>query len=314
VEGGVSTSNDPLQPEMRRKILDILAESEKLAANVLKQTGEYRRFFDRVGAEGIAELYRVLEFTSLVQLDIACLYADYLLHEDAPRAHVYARFLILTIYESTRTYRSLLGKRLQRKLSEQEGSVVFLQQVRAAHKELCAVSERADRVYGEVRNGVAAHRDEEAVMQLGRLREIGGDEFHELVAAFHAALNTLVVLLADFSGAVKQVVDRTMRTVFLPIGGVSTIKVDVVGQRSTASQLEQPIHLDWRSEDSGVATVSSSGEIRAVGHGSTRVWFQSPTESQIWGGAFVVVAPQEEIPGMIANWKSLFAAHEPQKR
>lgn len=297
-----------MSPEMREKLLVALSEQEMIAASILNQVGWGRNLFVNLGHEGMAELYKVAEFTALLRFDLACLFSDYVRHEHSERAHLYARFLILTIYESTKTYRGLLGGDLQKRLNDTDGSSFFMQKVRDVHKEMSRVSEAVAKQYGDVRHSIGAHRDPEAFKQLERVRAIGGEELADLYQRFANALSLLERLISEFTGIIAETLQRHLQRLILPIGSQAPISVNLTGESASDSSSIDPSALVWKSANEAVATVDATGLVSAVGRGHSRITFEHPRYRSIAGGAFVLVGQKDELPELDRIWRSLFEA------
>jgi hypothetical protein len=300
--------SEPMSPETREKLLAELSKQEMIAARILNQMGGGRHLFVNLGHGGMAELYKVAEFTALLRFDLACLFSDYVRHEHSERAHLYARFLILTVYESTKTYRGLLGGDLQKKLNDTDGSGFFMQKVRDVHKQMSRLSDGVAKEYGDVRQGIGAHRDPEALKQLERVRAIGGEELADLYERFTSALLLLERLISEFTGIIAGALQQHLQRLVLPIGSQARITVNLTGASAADSSPIDPSELVWNSANEAVATVDATGVVNAVGRGHSRITFEHPTYRSIVGGAFVLVGQQDELPDLDRLWRSLFEA------
>jgi hypothetical protein len=296
---------EPLTPASREKLLSVLREQEEVAAQIVRDVGAGRHFFEKFGFEGIAELYRVLEFTAVLRYDVTVIFADYVSYEMTERSHVYSRFLILTLYESTKTYRRLLGKNLQKKLANDKAASEFLARARGAHKALSAVADEVAKRYGDIREGIAAHRDEEALAQLERLRSIGGEEVANVFERFTRALGELEHLLHDFLRVIKQAFELYLRQMILPVGGEANIALNVTEEHGSAVAVDLR-DVAWISHNAAVAVVSEDGRVTALAPGHARVTFEHRSNAQIAGGVFVLVGAPENLQSLEESWQSLF--------
>jgi hypothetical protein len=257
--------------------------------------------------QNVARLYQVLEFSALLNFDLAILFADYVRHELAPKSHVYARFVVLTIYEGTKTYRQLLGRELQDILAADSSSRPLVPLIRGVHKALNAVATDAEHKYGDVRNGIAAHRDVEAVAQLKRLRGIGGEELAQFVERFLQAAGELEKLLAQVSKGLVHSLSNHLRAVSLRVGAELVINVHANPRSADRANPVPPEGLEWTSSCPEVALVSSTGHV--VGHatGHARIRFRRDTPPIIDGSVVVLVGNEDELPHLERAWLELFA-------
>jgi len=294
----------PLSAETRDQLIALSADIELHTDSLLAESGRYRALFDRLEMPLFSKLFHVQEFTCSVQFELACLFSDYLRHELGPRAHVYLRFVVLAIYESTKTYRSLLGRDVQSSLASFPSQDDNLARIRSIHRELVRLSELSDRQFGDLRNGLAAHRDAEAAHFIKRAREVGGEELGELVIPFLSCLNSLFELLRDMNRSVAEAFALSANAMFLRIGDTGSIVINDADGPLSAER--RRIEFAWRSDDVDVATVSDAGDIFGIGDGFTRVHFSSVRSDNVSGTIFVFVGDEATLREMAEGWNNLF--------
>lgn len=294
----------------RSALLLQLSEAATAADNTLPDVAAVRQMFARLEMNHVAELFRVLEFTLLLRFDLSILFADYVENEHRPQAHVYARFLILTIYEGARTYRHLLGKQLQAELASSDDSKELIPHIRRVHKALNTIASEAEQVYGDVRNGIAAHRDADAIVQLRRLRDIGGEELADFVLRFLQAAGELEVLLAAVTAGIAQSVKNHIRVVSLRPGTQTNINVTVSGSMPGEARQINAEEIEWVSSDPTVAEVNISGYVTAHCSGHSRITFRSNVSPEVNGGLFVFVGDDDQLAEMSRAWNALITGVE----
>jgi hypothetical protein len=294
----------------RSALLLKLSEAATDADNALPDVAAMRQMFARLELNHVAELFRVLEFTLLLRFDLSILFADYVENEHRPQAHVYARFLILTIYEGAKTYRHLLGKQLQAELASSDDAKELIPHIRRVHKALNTIASEAEKVYGDVRNGIAAHRDADAIIQLRRLRDIGGEELADFVLRFLQAAGELEVLLAAVTAGIAQSVKNHVRVVNLRPGAQANINVTVSGSIPVKSRQINVEEIDWDSSDPTVAEVDTFGRVTAHSAGHSRITFRSSVAPEVDGGIFVFVGDDDQLSEMSRAWNALITGAE----
>lgn len=136
------------------------------------------------------EILNVIEFHLLFQFDLCCLSGDLLDHRDQFRGNLYSRLLVLTIYESLKTLRGLMGaafrSRIVAALKHFPDGTDYDAVLRDCHSDLCQLFDESNRTFAEVRNGIVAHREKSPDIR-DRLIEAASN--HE--AVFQLALGVL---------------------------------------------------------------------------------------------------------------------------
>lgn len=294
----------------RSKLLLQLAKNASIANDALPGTAAAREMFARLDMNDVAELYRVLEFALLLNFDLSILFADFVKNEHKPQAHVYARFVILTIYEGTKTYRHLLGKQLQKELASSEATKDLIPHIRASHKALNDVASEAEEVYADVRNGIAAHRDSDATTQLRRLRQIGGEELTDFVLRFLRAAGQLQILLSSLTASIARSLKNHIQVIYLHPGSETIINVTTSGAMPGQISPIDAQELDWHSPDPTVAEINPSGLLRAYSPGNTRITFRRNVPPKIDGSIFVFVGDDAELAEMSRTWKAVLTGEQ----
>ncbi len=127
----------------------------------------------------------------LMYHDVATLNRDMVSRDADLQAALYARMVLLTIHESCLTLRGLLGRDFQDEARNAFGDEAVAA-VRSAHSSLNAVFELANREFGDVRNGLGAHRDPDAHVRWRLLKKGSPHTVANIVIAFLTANVTLL--------------------------------------------------------------------------------------------------------------------------
>jgi hypothetical protein len=300
-----------MTPEVQRELVETSRQLVESAHDNLEYAAASRELFARFNMTGVADLFRVYEFTLLLQFDLHTLFADFVTHEHDITSHVYARYVILVIYEGTAQYRHLLGKELQDSWTTDDFLKHFVTDLRHAHKALNAVAGQAEQRYSDVRNGIAAHRDKEAAAQLARLRQLGGEEVAKFVIDFSTALGSLLQLLAEITKRLFYSFSNHLQYVMLEIAQETDITVTGHFDGESATSVD-PESVNWSSSDPSVVHILSPGRIRGVARGFAQIEMTRDTHPRIDGSVFVFVGDPSEFPDFQRVWRSVFQRHSAQ--
>ena len=129
----------------------------------------------QLAAQPTAELARinnVLEFSMLYAFDFNVLLDDTLEHGGSRRGNLYARLLVLFVYEAALTLRTLLAGQFQSDLRVVGYSDGDVSSVRGVHSGFEQAFARCNREFKDVRMNVSAHRDPSATKQLKLIEEL----------------------------------------------------------------------------------------------------------------------------------------------
>jgi hypothetical protein len=111
-------------------------------------------------------LSNVLEFTFLLNFDFGALLIEFMRHIEDQRGNLYARLITLVIHESTKTMKSMLGMPFQDALVAALGRDSALADARSIHQRATVMYKHSKSLFGDVRNGIIAHRHSDADTRL----------------------------------------------------------------------------------------------------------------------------------------------------
>ena len=145
--------------------LKTMAESRALLKNVLEMiaaAGEKSpiRAEDLVGAGEDERVKNVMGLSALFRAEAACLVGDYW-RANGFRKQFYGRTLVLVIYETTLTFRNLLGPQFRHTVTSRIGIDVD-KKLLSAHRFVCKSFDQCRAQFGELRNGLLGHRSQDA--------------------------------------------------------------------------------------------------------------------------------------------------------
>jgi hypothetical protein len=119
--------------------------------------------------------FRVLLW--MLELELASLLDDYI-RAKGERRWLYARLLLLSLFESTRTLRSIFTISLRKDMIEKIGPE-STNEVSNLHAYIHHASKDLDADYGDTRRRLLAHRDPDATLWFKLLSEINGLEIKD---------------------------------------------------------------------------------------------------------------------------------------
>jgi hypothetical protein len=139
-----------------------------------------------------------LELSALFRAESACLIDAYWSAEGFRKA-LYARTLALVAYESTLTFKSLLGKKFRDIVRDEvdEDIDVLLREI---HKSICTAFDEIKAHSGELRNNLAAHRSLDSAQRYELATSPNSEAIIDSVAALYPVLNELSTIMNPYLG------------------------------------------------------------------------------------------------------------------
>lgn len=184
-----------MTPKQLERLNGLLRQQRVTVESILPLLPQMRSVLAR-RSEAALRVHNVLEFATLYGYDFNCVFEDMLRHQGTRRGLVYARFLVLLVYEASNKFRGLLGREFQadlRSLGYGDEDVVL---ARGVHKCFVRAFERCNRDFGDVRNGVVAHRDESGPTQYALIDKAQVREVVDMTLDMDECMARLSALLA----------------------------------------------------------------------------------------------------------------------
>ncbi len=199
----------PLSPQTREELLEITARTYANATNLFNSAVTLRRRLSVVDLNFDVYALNVAELVYLLLADTAVLLNDMISHQPDFRANLYGRVLILTLHESSLTLRSLLGPRFRTSYALLVTNPAAETQLKACHSDICHFFERSNTMFGDVRDGIVGHRDQNAEIRATLLETADIDKVAKLAAALFVILTPL---LAHLNAYIEALGDRLYPT------------------------------------------------------------------------------------------------------
>jgi len=159
-------TEQPMTAEQILELKSVLESQRATTEQILPYLPALRTLLADAGEAEAVRIHNVLEFATLYGYDFSCILEDTVDHQGSRRALVYARFLILLVYEASQKLRQLLGGQFQEDLRAFGYGEESIKTVRRIHKCFVDAFERCNSEFGDVRDGIVAHRDESAERQM----------------------------------------------------------------------------------------------------------------------------------------------------
>jgi hypothetical protein len=138
------------------------------------------------------EFLNVQGFLWEFELELACLLDDYI-RSRGERRWLYARLLFLSLFESTKTLRRIFSIAYRREVEAVLGEE-SRNELNEIHRYIQSIFEDLNKTYGDVRNGLAAHRDPDARVRFKLLSTLSPLDIKDLaweLLAWCASVETI---------------------------------------------------------------------------------------------------------------------------
>lgn len=155
----------------------------------------------RVEAEAAAlfvkpQVLNALELSALFRLEALCLVQDYHLAVGARRS-MYARLVLLSLYESMRTLRVLLGKAFRDEMIDALGLEVR-DKLNIIGRSISTIFDRVNSEFGGLRNELVGHRSADAMSRLYHLSNTDEEAIIRMAVEAFTPLNNLNLLYVPY--------------------------------------------------------------------------------------------------------------------
>lgn len=202
-----------LTPEDRREKLDCVVDVAETQLTTLAETRAiFRDLLATITGAGEKspicaatllsvvedeEVRNVTELSALFRAESACLIGDYWCASGF-RKSLYARMLVLVTYETTLTFRGLLGPTFRNAVVSRLGDDVD-SQLADIHQRVCEIYERNRSAFGDVRNNLIGHRSGDGERRQGLLQDFDAELAVARAVELHPILTELTTLLAPYT-------------------------------------------------------------------------------------------------------------------
>lgn len=198
----VADREQAITPETKRKLRAQLQRAIKRGPRQIESMAYTRRLLKSRGKLNEARVLNVVQFTLLYVYDVNCLMDDVLKQGTDLRAKLYARMLLLVVQESLQKLRHLLGRQFRSAVEEIDSSGEMLAATNEVHSTVTKLFERVNRQYGDIRNGVIAHRDDSAERQMDLINQTSIREAADLTIELGDVTNSILAIGNEYTDGV----------------------------------------------------------------------------------------------------------------
>jgi hypothetical protein len=138
----------------------------------------------------------------MLELEIACLLDDYIRSRDE-RRWLYARLLLLSLFESTRTLRGVFSREYRKDIELRLGAQNS-ERISELHGYIHHAFNDLNADYGEIRNRLLGHRDPDAALRWQLLSSINGQEIKEFAWEVIEWCAAMAMLHQDYMAEIQR--------------------------------------------------------------------------------------------------------------
>ncbi len=143
------------------------------------------------------DILNAFEFTLLISHDVNHLIAQLAKETTFLGKSLYTRLLVLMIFESSKSFRSILSLKFRRRLVAVLSPKVE-PQLKAIHSKMCKIFNECESNYGEVRNGLIGHIDKNPNIRLQLLFSVETKLLVDLGIEYLKTINELTKLFNEY--------------------------------------------------------------------------------------------------------------------
>jgi hypothetical protein len=172
----------PITKEKTKKILELTKSISDNSEYALLRAIDYRRNEDHK-SDTDESLSNLFEFILLLNFELSCFMRNMLNSESKLGPNLYGRHILLIIHESTLTLRSLIANQFKND-SESNLNQIDIDRFKKIHSNICKLHDKTAKKFGEIRNGITAHKDENAEERIKLIEESDIKEITDLALEF----------------------------------------------------------------------------------------------------------------------------------
>jgi hypothetical protein len=196
--------SESITPETKARLVATTEASIAYTEQTLQAVVGMRRTFEARGVRFEDAVFNVIEFVLLLQFDLSCFFAELVRYTGSLRGNLYARQIIITIHESALTMRSLLARRFREQLVAASGAPGLDTELKGIHSSIQALFDRCNARFGDVRDGIVAHRDSDPAVRTRLVEAADQEDVAILAADLQEVLNRLLIPLLAYTSSLHQ--------------------------------------------------------------------------------------------------------------
>lgn len=200
-----AAANDPMTPETKSRLLHMTDEAERLAGHAVENLIVQRRRALVGLAPQDEYLLNVIELALLAWHEISALSSDTVRYEGTFRANLYARLLVLSMYESAKRLKGLLGPDFLQAARSVVPEGPTEGELRRVHSDMSRFFKSCRTRFGDVRDGIVGHRDPDPNVRLALLLRTDSESALQMAEQMLLIFDTLGPFIAAYTaGASKR--------------------------------------------------------------------------------------------------------------
>jgi hypothetical protein len=190
----MGSADQLVRPETALKVALAMREAQAETERMLLELVDRRRG-SPPRIDGLTAIFDAIELVLLVRFELAVLMEDLATPRGSLRANFYGRMLLLTVYESSLSLRSILGRPFREALALAFSHLDLEADLRNVHSRIHRLAQQCTEEYGDIRNGVVAHRDQDAERRIQLLEEISGSHVIDLALELSHAITEFLQMV-----------------------------------------------------------------------------------------------------------------------
>lgn len=202
---------ESIREESKKKLLQVSKSVITYSEEALLKSIDYRRKKDKKNLPFDENLFNVLEFLLLLNFEINSLLNDMVSSESKLGPNLYGRHILLIVHESTLTLRNMLAKHFKGENKYKFGPIDIVD-LKNIHSKICKLHDKSVKKFGDVRNGITAHKDEDPETRIKLIETSDVREVTNLVLDFFPLILRLQKPLYQYLEKTKEQSENNLNT------------------------------------------------------------------------------------------------------
>lgn len=181
----------PITEGTRRALVEICQRCQRQSQTLLQNVVWLRRQGLGRDDDDWSRVFDGFELAQLANFEIAAFLENMVAEELDLKANLFARYLLHAIYENSKSLRGLLNHEFRASVEKVIARADVDQALRAAHSRISQVFRDSDRGFGDVRNGIAGHRDADAETRIMLIEKTDAQPIADLAIAMLQGLERM---------------------------------------------------------------------------------------------------------------------------
>lgn len=194
----------PITPQMQNRLVAAAQEAADSTAQLMGNLYEIRRNWGSRFSRDTRIVLDAIDFGLLTRFEIVTLLGDMVKVGSDFSALLYSRLLLLSIYESTKTLRTVLDHEFRAAFLDLVPGEEWDERLKNCHSDLNRFFDQLAKSFGEVRKGVAGHRDPDYETRLKLLDAAHPEDIADVAIRFAEITQPLLVADNAYLSALRE--------------------------------------------------------------------------------------------------------------